>query len=55
MSTGEIRASFGRLHQIDVGLLNVAYAEVGPADGRAVILVLGWPYACCQRRSGPTE
>src|SRR5580700_9683051 len=35
---------FGPLRQIDAGLLNVGYAEVGPADGRAVILLHGWPY-----------
>src|SRR5262245_31305999 len=37
-------ASFGPVKQIDVGLLNVGYAEAGPGDGRAVILLHGWPY-----------
>ena len=37
-------ASFGSLKQIDAGLLNVGYAEVGSADGPAVILLHGWPY-----------
>jgi len=36
--------SFGSLKQIDAGILNVGYAEVGPADGRPVILLHGWPY-----------
>ena len=36
--------SFASLKQIDAGLLNVGYAEAGPADGRAIILLHGWPY-----------
>ena len=37
-------ASFGPLKQIDAGLLNVGYAEAGPANGRPVLLLHGWPY-----------
>jgi pimeloyl-ACP methyl ester carboxylesterase len=36
--------SFGALKQINAGLLNVGYAEDGPADGPVVFLLHGWPY-----------
>jgi len=36
--------SFGPLKQIDAGVLNVGYAESGPAIGPVVILLHGWPY-----------
>ena len=36
--------SFGPIKQINAGVLSVGYAEVGPANGRPVILLHGWPY-----------
>jgi len=36
--------SFSPLKQIDAGVLNIGYAEAGPAEGPAVILLHGWPY-----------
>ena len=36
--------SFAPLKQINAGILNIGYAEAGPADGPPVILLHGWPY-----------
>ena len=49
-STGNTRispganASYGPLKQINAGLLNIGYADEGPANGKVVILLHGWPY-----------
>jgi pimeloyl-ACP methyl ester carboxylesterase len=42
--TQEATMSFDSLKQIDAGVLNVGYAEAGPGNGRAVVLLHGWPY-----------
>lgn len=36
--------TLGPLKQINAGLLNIGYAEAGPAGGPVVILAHGWPY-----------
>ena len=40
----KMHPSFSALKQIDAGLLDVGYADVGPANGPAVLLLHGWPY-----------
>ena len=37
-------SSLGMLKQVNAGLLNVGYTEAGPATGKPVILLHGWPY-----------
>ena len=37
-------SSFHSIKQIDAGVLNVGYAEAGPANGPPVVLLHGWPY-----------
>ena len=44
LATTKSTTSFDSLRQIDAGVLNIGYAEAGPADGGAVILLHGWPY-----------
>lgn len=40
----EANDAFNNIKQINAGVLNVGYAEVGPSDGKPVILLHGWPY-----------
>ena len=37
-------ASFGPLRQVDAGVLNIGYVEIGPASGAPLLLFHGWPY-----------
>lgn len=37
-------SSFAALKRIEAGVLDVGYAEAGPADGPPVLLLHGWPY-----------
>ncbi len=39
-----LSGGFGPLRRIKAGDLEVAYAEAGPASGRPVLLLHGWPY-----------
>ncbi|AOM79563.1 alpha/beta fold hydrolase [Pedobacter steynii] len=39
-----ISAGFEHIKQVNAGLLDVGYAELGPQNGRTVILLHGWPY-----------
>jgi pimeloyl-ACP methyl ester carboxylesterase len=36
--------SFSTLKQINAGELSIGYADVGPASGKPVLLLHGWPY-----------
>ncbi|MFF7458465.1 alpha/beta fold hydrolase [Kitasatospora sp. NPDC008115] len=38
------RTGFARLAQVRAGVLDVGYAEDGPADGPVVLCLHGWPY-----------
>ncbi|MGW4212063.1 alpha/beta fold hydrolase [Lentzea sp. NPDC004789] len=43
-ATARATPSWGPVKQVRAGLLNVGYAELGPADGPVTILLHGWPY-----------
>lgn len=36
--------AFGPIRQVDAGDLSIGYVDIGPATGRAVLLLHGWPY-----------
>lgn len=36
--------AFDNVKQIKAGVLNMGYVEVGPANGKVVVLLHGWPY-----------
>src|ERR1700693_4698563 len=38
------KGTFGPLKHVNAGVLSIAYAEAGPADGPPVLLFHGWPY-----------
>jgi pimeloyl-ACP methyl ester carboxylesterase len=40
----EPASSFPSIRQINAGVLDVGYAEVGPPDGPVALLLHGWPY-----------
>lgn len=43
-TASQVQDAFDHPRQIKAGLLNVGYAELGPANGQPVILLHGWPY-----------
>lgn len=43
-TAGRRQTSFDSVRQIRAGVLDIGYAEAGPAHGPAVILLHGWPY-----------
>ncbi|PHQ63570.1 MAG: alpha/beta hydrolase [Sphingobium sp.] len=43
-TAGRTLSSFGPVRQVDVGVLNIGYVELGPVSGPPVLLIHGWPY-----------
>ncbi|WP_394618007.1 alpha/beta fold hydrolase [Lentzea sp. JNUCC 0626] len=43
-ATAHAAPTWGPIKQVRAGLLNIGYAEMGPADGPVTILLHGWPY-----------
>lgn len=44
MKASTAHTSFAAMKNIQAGVLDVAYAEAGPANGKPVLLLHGWPY-----------
>ena len=44
VASATAQGALGPLKHVRAGVLDVAYAELGPADGPVVILLHGWPY-----------
>lgn len=43
-SNNIVAVNFDALKQVNAGVLNIGYAEAGPAKGQPVVLLHGWPY-----------
>src|SRR5262249_36559366 len=44
-SSAEMSGSaLGPVQQVEAGVLDVGYVDVGPPDGQPVVLLHGWPY-----------
>jgi pimeloyl-ACP methyl ester carboxylesterase len=39
-----VETALGPVRQIEAGVLDVGYVDLGPPDGRPVVLLHGWPY-----------
>jgi pimeloyl-ACP methyl ester carboxylesterase len=39
-----LSTALGSVKQVDAGVLNIGYVEIGPREGPAVLLLHGWPY-----------
>ncbi len=44
IQSANAQTSFDQIKQVKTAVLDIGYAEAGPADGEPVILLHGWPY-----------
>jgi pimeloyl-ACP methyl ester carboxylesterase len=44
MNSSPNHAGFSSMNQVEAGVLNVGYADLGPGGGQPVLLLHGWPY-----------